>query len=594
MSVERLKLLLAEPSGRNGTSLNHALAGTDFDIETAFNGGQALVALGNGTFDCALIDSHLPAFDEIGALREIRGRGVGMPIVVVVDSNDTQRSRNLIEAGASDCLLRHEVTPERLSLSLWNAVRSHRAFRQIAASEQRLTQQLLYDQLTRLPNRTLFFDRLEQALATARRTQSQVAMLLLDLNDFNTINQTFGYRIGDRLLEIAASRLTGVLRDSDSVARIGDDEFAALLPTGASEAGAVKAAGKLLENMNRVFAIDEHRFTVASAIGIALFPLHAGTADELVRCAETALRAAKRNGVGYSVYTADDGTDHGKQLSLAHELRQAITGNQFLLHYQPKIDMQTGQVSGVEALVRWRHPTQGLLFPDTFIPVAEQIGVIEGLTRWVLNAALEQFARWQNQGRDLSVSVNLSALSLHNHEIGDTVEKLLETWQVPASRLVLEITESAIISHLARASETLGRLHALGVRVAIDDFGTGYTSLAYLRKLPVNELKIDKSFVMNMLRINDDAVIVRTIIELAHNLGLQVVAEGVEDAATWQALRELGCNIAQGYHMSRPIDAQALDTWLSESEWGLSPARSLSAAGIERQRALGKAKVYRL
>jgi diguanylate cyclase (GGDEF)-like protein len=561
----------------------------EFDVEMAFNGSQALAALATGAFDCALIDSRLLAFDEAGALSEIRSRGVVMPIVIVVDGSEAQRGRALIEAGANDCLLRHEITVERLSLSLWNAVRSYRAFSQMASSEQRLAQQLLYDQLTRLPNRMLFFDRLEQALATARREQNQVAILLLDLNDFNTINQTFGYPVGDRLLETAASRLSGVLRDSDSIARIGDDEFAVLLPTGASEAGAVRAAGKLLESMNRVFAIDRHRFTVASATGIALFPLHAATADEMLRCAETALRAAKRDGIGFSVYAGDDGTDHGKQLSLAHELRQAIVDNQLVLHYQPKIDMQTGHVSGVEALVRWRHPTQGLLFPDTFIPVAEQIGVIEGLTRWVMNAALEQFSCWQSKGRDLSVSVNLSALSLHNHEIGDTVEKLLETWQVPASRLILEITESAIISHLARASETLGRLHALGVRIAIDDFGTGYTSLAYLRKLPVNELKIDKSFVMNMLRANDDAVIVRTIVELAHNLGLQVVAEGVEDAETWQALRQLGCNVAQGYHMSRPIDARALECWLIESEWGLPP--DILA---DRPRAVGESNVYRL
>jgi EAL domain-containing protein (putative c-di-GMP-specific phosphodiesterase class I) len=347
--------------------------------------------------------------------------------------------------------------------------------------------------------------------------------------------------------------------------------------------------------MNRVFVIDDHRFTIASAIGVALFPLHANDADELVRCAETALRAAKRDGTGCAVYAGDDCADHSKHLSLAHDLRQAISGDQLVLHYQPKIDMQTGYISGVEALVRWRHPLQGLLFPDTFIPVAEQIGVIESLTRWVLNAALEQSARWLEQGRDISVSVNLSALSLHNHEIGDTVEALLKTWQVPANRLVLEITESAIISHLARASETLGRLHALGVRISIDDFGTGYTSLAYLRRLPVNELKIDKSFVMNMMRVNDDAVIVRTIIELAHNLGLQVVAEGVEDAETWHALRQLGCNIAQGYHMSRPIDPAALETWFDESSWGLPSGRALSAAGAAdgHRPAIG-AKIYHL
>ncbi|HYM31194.1 MAG TPA: GGDEF domain-containing response regulator [Candidatus Cybelea sp.] len=571
MSTDRLKLLVAEPAERAEHSISRIVSGGGFalKLDTAHTGSQALVGITTGHYDCALIDTQLPAFDEASALRELQARGLTTPIIMVIDGADIRRSIALMEAGASECLPRSELTRERVALAVWNAIRTNRALRQISASEQRLSQQLMRDGLTRLPNRTIFFDRVERALAQAQRENTSVAMLLMDLNDFNAVNQSFGHRIGDRLLELAGARLSGVLRGSDSLARIGDDEFAALLPTGGNLAGATATATKLIENMNRVFVIEDHRFTVGAAIGIAVFPLHAANADELLRAAQSALRIAKRDGLRLAVYAEDAVSDHGKQISLAHELREAIPGGQLALHYQPKIDMQTGRACGVEALVRWNHPEKGLLYPDSFIPMAEQIGVIEQLTLWVLNAALEHCARWRREGRDLSVSVNLSAMSLQSQEIGDTIETLLKQWQVPPNRLVLEITESAIISHLARASELLNRLHALGVRIAIDDFGTGYTSLAYLRKLPVNELKIDKSFVMNMLHASDDAVIVRTIIELARNLGLLVVAEGVEDAETWAALRQLGCDVAQGYHMSRPITAQALDQWMVQSHWGL-------------------------
>ena len=554
-------------------------AGVELELDTVGGNHDMRTALGGNGYDCALIDIAMPAFDGAATIAALRDDGVDTPIVMITDGGDTGRSRELLDAGAADCLARGELTGERLCLSLLSAVRAHRALRQLSDSERELANRLLHDELTQLPNRALFFDRTERALALAQRENRPMAMLLLDLNQFSTINQSLGHGVGDRLLAEAGARLFKALRNSDSIARIGDDEFAALLPTGGNLTGAVTAASKLLDVINRPFLINDHRFTISCAVGIALSPLHGMTADKLLACAESAVRIAKRDAVGFAVYSGDDGQDHGRQLSLAHDLREAIKEQQqLLLHYQPKIDMRTGRICGAEALVRWQHPTQGLIYPDNFIPLAEQIGVIEGLTRWVLNAALQQTQVWHSLGLDLSVSVNLSALSLHNQELGDTVERLLTKWRVPPESLVLEITESAIIADVVRASETLNRLHRLGVRLSIDDFGTGYTSLAYLRKLPVSELKIDKSFVMNMRTVNDDSVIVRTIVELGRSLGLQVVAEGVEDAETWDALAALGCDIAQGYHMSRPVDPVAFARWLADAPWGLEAARTAQLA----------------
>ncbi len=294
------------------------------------------------------------------------------------------------------------------------------------------------------------------------------------------------------------------------------------------------------------------------------------SAENLLHKSMSALYTAKREKSRFMVYTMQQATERRQLLKLSQELPNAIDDQQLRLHYQPMIRMQDSTVVGVEALVRWQHPSKGLLFPDAFIPLAESSGNIEPLTRWVLDAAIKQGSEWLKKGYRLSVSVNISALILHNPIFPDIVNRLLEQSRFPANLLKLEITESAIISDVVRATDVVNRLHELGVKVSIDDFGTGYTSLSYIRKLPVDEIKIDKSFVLNMNTVADDAVIVRTLLELARNLDLSVVAEGVEDRETWYMLAGLGCNVAQGYYMSRPIETETFENWLLDSPWNVA------------------------
>jgi EAL domain-containing protein (putative c-di-GMP-specific phosphodiesterase class I) len=341
--------------------------------------------------------------------------------------------------------------------------------------------------------------------------------------------------------------------------------------------GAIGCASRVLAALRRPIAIDGQDLAIDAAIGISFYPAHGDSADALWRAAQAALLDAKRTATGYVVH-AGGGGDRPDHLTLGQDLHQAAQNNEFELHYQPVIGVRQRRVVGVEALVRWRHPRFGLLFPDAFVPLAEQIGAIDPMTDWVLGAALQQLCAWQKQGHDFTIAVNVSALTLRNSGFPVTVERLLGQWRVRPDRLVLEVTESAIIQDTARAVEIINRLHAIGVVVSIDDFGTGYTSLAYLRKLPVQELKIDKSFIKGLRTNSDDAIITRTIIELGHNLGLRVVAEGVEDSETFDMLDDLGCDVAQGYHMSRPVDAASLRGWLATSAFGDNRAPGGKAA----------------
>jgi diguanylate cyclase (GGDEF)-like protein len=574
MLHEPLKVLIAEPASdaRRPLLASLAAAAVHLDLHSVTDTARALEALGNRGYDCALIDAQDAPDEGIGFLNELRAIGIDTPVIVIGESIRPTEAADLLNAGAADCVARSELSPARLSCSLVNAVRRHRTEQRLAQAERNLAMKVAQDPLTRLPNRALFFERLERAVALAHRHGKQIALLMLNLNGFKKVNQGLGYATGDRLLAEAADRLRGTLRGPESLARIGDDEFTILLPPGSSLTGATSAANKLLEAMSQPFAIDGRDFSVGLAIGIALHPLHGTTPEELMRAAEIAMRAAKRSSTGFMVYSGDDGEQGSEQLALANDLRQAIDGNEFELYFQPKIAMQTRRICGVEVLLRWRHRRRGMVYPDIFIPLAEQIGVIEPMTNWVLGRALEQCSQWRRQGRDLSVSVNLSALTLHNRDFPATVRGLLDRWQVSPDRLVLEITESAIILDATRAGETLDALHQMGVTLSIDDFGTGYTSLAYIRKLPVSELKVDKSYVMNMRQNADDAVIVRTIIELAHNLDLRVVAEGVEDSETFDMLAGLGCDTAQGYYMGRPADIATLSNWLGSSPFGLATA----------------------
>jgi diguanylate cyclase (GGDEF)-like protein len=422
--------------------------------------------------------------------------------------------------------------------------------------------QAFHDALTDLPNRTLFHDRVGQALSVARREHIPSAVMIMDLDRFKEVNDTLGHASGDELLKQTGVRLRAALRESDTVARLGGDEFGVLLPKVVDSAAAVAVARKLRNALEEPFTIHGLALQIEASVGIALYPEHGEDVHSLLQRADVAMYVAKEHPGGCEVYARERDDYSPDRLTLLTELRRAIDRGELVLHYQPKADLRTNEVHGVEALVRWSHPNRGLIRPDEFIPLAQKTGVIVPLTFFVLNEAVRQCRTWQLEGLDLHVSVNLSARNLLDVHLPDTVGELLARWEVSPSLLELEITESTILADPIRAMHVLSRLSGMGVRLAIDDFGTGYSSLAYLKRLPVDELKIDKSFVQGMEEDENDAVIVRSTIDLGRNLGLRVVAEGVETAEAWRQLAALGCDVAQGYYLSRPVPAAELAAWL--------------------------------
>ena len=433
---------------------------------------------------------------------------------------------------------------------------SRRLRRQAAQNAYQAT----HDALTDLPNRTLFQDRVSQALLLARRNNQRVAVMILDLDRFKEVNDTLGHQSGDLLLIDIGKRLHATLRDSDTMARLGGDEFAVLLPQIAEQASAQRVAQKLLQSLEGVFVLNGVPVEIRASIGVALYPDHGDRAETLLQRADVAMYLAKDQRQGALLYEAGRDRYSPARLALIGQLRRAIEQHELLLHYQPKTDLHTGRVIGVEALVRWQHPERGLIYPDEFIGLAEHTGLIGLLTRYVLHAALRQCRAWHDQGLDLTVAVNLSVRDLLDLEFPERLAALLKETSVESQWLELEITESTMMQDPGRAKEVLTRLHGMGIKLAVDDFGTGYSSLAYLRQLPLGEIKIDKSFVLGMA--DADEAIVRAIVDLGRNLRLQVVAEGVETGDVSRRLTGLGCDLAQGYYISRPVPAEDLTVWL--------------------------------
>ena len=427
---------------------------------------------------------------------------------------------------------------------------------------EQLREESLHDSLTGLANRTMFQASVDEAAPTCT-TAAAGAVMLMDLDRFKEVNDTLGHESGDRLLVQISRRLTELLDDDAVVARLGGDEFAVLLPRVDGPMGAAKVAEELLAALERPFAVGDLNLEIGASIGVALAPVHGTDAATLLQRADVAMYSAKEARTGFETYDPDRDEYSPRRLMLAAELRHAIERGQLAIHYQPKADLKSGQITGVEALLRWHHPDYGFVPPDEFIPLAEHTGLIRALTRWVLANSIAQCGSWQRRGLHLNVAVNLSVRALLDVGLADEVESLLRQAGVSPTALTLEITESSIMADPVRSIGVLNRLADLGIMLSIDDFGTGYSSLSYLKKLPVGEVKVDRSFVMNMSADQDDAVIVRSTIDLARNLGLKVVAEGVEDRSTWDQLTRLGCDAAQGYYLGRPMPVVQLDRWLA-------------------------------
>jgi diguanylate cyclase (GGDEF)-like protein len=454
----------------------------------------------------------------------------------------------------------HEATlltalANHASIALKNGSLADRLRREATEKEH----QSLHDALTGLPNRTLFHARVRQVVAAG----DNLAVLLMDLDRFKEINDTLGHHTGDQLLVEIARRLRTSLPPEAVVARLGGDEFVICLPNaGLAEATALSETLRLA--LGRPVDVDGLSIEVEASVGAALAPQHGKDPSSLLQHADVAMYAAKGMRSGFEVYAADRDQYSPQRLTLVTELRRAIEGGELVNYYQPKVALDTGAVVGVEALVRWAHPRHGLIPPDEFVHVAEQTGLVRPLTLVVLEEALRCCAGWRAQGLDLGVAVNLSPRSLLDFTLVDDVEALLDQFGVPHGVLTLEITESCMMADPTGTTALLKRLSAVGAQLSVDDFGTGYSSLAYLKRLPVDEIKIDKSFVQTMRGDESDAAIIAAIVELSHRLGKRVVAEGVEDQESYEQLARLGCDTAQGYWLSRPLTAPALETWMAE------------------------------
>ena len=423
----------------------------------------------------------------------------------------------------------------------------------------------LHDVLTGLPNRRLFLERLTLAVAEAGEDHTEVAVLLIDLDRFKEVNDRLGHHIGDLLLQAVAPALRAQVGPDATVARMGGDEFAVCLPNvdGADEA--VRVAKRIIASLTHPFLIDSYTVDIGASIGVAVYPLHGEDVSTVMQRADIAMYSAKETRGGFEVYSVERDPNRRGRITSPSDLRQATELGQLVLHYQPKADVGTGRARGVEALVRWNHPTYGLVAPAEFIPLAERAGLMGPLTTFVLARSIEQCAQWRRDGVDLRLAVNLSVQSLYDDTFPAVVAGLLDRSSMSPNSLVLDVTESTVMADPRRAQRVLAELGALGVTLAIDDFGTGYSSLAYLKQLPVSELKIDKSFVLGMATDSDDAVIVHSTIDLGQKFGLEVVAEGVESQRVWRLLKRLGCDLAQGSYVCPPLPPDQLTPWLLDN-----------------------------
>jgi diguanylate cyclase len=432
----------------------------------------------------------------------------------------------------------------------------------IASREQSISRLAYFDELTLLPNRTSFMLKLNKELEGARVTQQQLTIFILNLNRFKQINNILGHEAGDEILRVVAEKIKNTAREQDFVARIAGMQFALILPN-TSSADGLSLADHLSKSFENPILISMQSVDVSASIGIATFPEHAKNEAKLLTRAEMAMYAAKANRMGTVIFDKSYDLNSSTNLSMASELKNAIANHQLMMYVQPKIDIATGKLTSLEALVRWKHPDKGFIFPDQFIPFAEQTGYVQLISQWMLNEAARYSQIWNAMSLHYPVAVNISTRDLIDQELPKKINDIFEKYNINHNSISLEITESSIMDDPVRALATLDKLSSMNIKLSIDDFGTGYSSLAYLKRLPVNELKIDKSFILKMELDGNDMKIVQSTIDLGHNLGLKVVAEGIENNVVWNLLRKMGCDSGQGYYMSRPMPASEFVAWIN-------------------------------
>jgi diguanylate cyclase (GGDEF)-like protein len=515
--------------------------------------------LDTADWDIVIADYTMPGFSGTRALAIVRAEHPDLPFIFVSGTIGEDTAVEAMKTGAHDYIMKANLT--RLAPAVARELREAAVRRERHLADQRVAYLAYHDSLTDLPNRALFLDRLQQAVLRAHRDDKGLAVLLIDLDGFKEINDALGHHAGDLVLQEVAMRLRGALRASDTVARLGGDEFAVLLP-GTDINRAELAARKVLHDLQHPFVADSRPLLVSASIGIAGLPWHASTSDEVLQRADSAMYLAKHDKTGYVIYNPSRDQRLSGRVSLASSMRQALDGRQFDLEYQPIVHIHTNEVVAIESLVRWNHPELGRLLPDDFIKVAEHTGLINPLTSFVLERSLSEWPKALRPG-GCAIAVNVSPRSLHHAAFPGRIREIIESFGATPASLTLEITESLVMSDPDGAIQCLDELHAMGVRLVIDDFGRGYSSLSYLRRLPVDEIKIDRSFIIGLADGEDDTL-VRCMIDLAHNLGMTVTAEGVENDAVLQQLAELNCDAAQGFFIMRPSSAARTASWLAD------------------------------
>lgn len=562
MSETAVRILLVDEEQAEYSVIAHLAAGISYRrhlVSWCDEPAQALPSMLSGQYDVILLEGERDIERSRGLLHAARSGGCGAPIIVISDHLNDTLDRCAIADGATDYVLKPQLNPSSFERTLRYALNRKEHERQIAQRAQ-------YDALTALPNRPVFRDRLEHAVALAQREESQLALLHIDLDGFRRVNESFGHSNGDRLIQQVAERLRGCVRRTDSLARIGGDEFTIMLEDVRNLHDVIAVAEKIAPALSQPYQVADASLVLGASIGIAVYPDAGPTAEALIRNAELARQQAKSmRGVQYHFYTEQMNRDARNQIHLEAELRRALRRNEFELFYQPRVELDSGELIGVESLIRWRHPERGLLAPNDFIPLAEETGLIVPIGYWTIQQACRDLRELQRHSpRPLDIAINLSLKQLQDEKFAEIASRLLREANVDLGHVEFELTETAILTNAEQTYQSMLALSQLGVSFSLDDFGTGYSSFAHIQRLPIAALKIDRSFVRNLPQNGDDAIIVKAIINLAHSLQLRVIAEGAETLEQVQFLWQNRCDQVQGFYFAPAVTLEHLQTLLRD------------------------------
>jgi len=578
----RVRVLFVGGSAEDANALRALLASSqmmEFEVIHGERLAQALALPGARESDVILLRVGEEDLPRLSMLTQAKLSAPLIPIVALSTIDDEAIALRALQSGARGYLVTSELNARQLVTTLGAALESHRMILQLNSARERARHLATHDQLTGLANRSLFHDRLAQATSAARRGRQKLAVIFMDLDGFKTINDTLGHAVGDGLLRGIARRLGSCLRETDTAARLGGDEFAVLLTNLSNELDAATVARKILHVLAQPIQFRRQSTSIRASIGIATFPRDAADPEELIKRSDTAMYHAKdRGGSRFEFYTEDMNAAIQRRVALEERLRTALDEKQLQLYYQPQFDLTRGRIIGAEALLRWQHPELGLVPPSHFLSIAEETGLIVPIGDWVLRTACEQNAEWNRTGHQgLRVSVNVSSQQFLEVGFADVVRNALGESGLPAVSLELEITESSLLRDVEVTVNTLRSLKDLGVRLAIDDFGTGYSALAYLKRLPIDVLKIDQSFIRTLTTDPADATITEAIVQLAGGLNLTTIAEGVETLEQLLLLGSYGCNRMQGFLFGKPVPAETFSEWLKNPPFRWMQGEGLSA-----------------